>query len=152
MGVGGASAQGQGRGAHAAPSLVPSAETQVLNVRNVLVVVSRWYGGVLLGPDRFKHINNCARSILVERSYAGSPVSAPSPPLPSAGAANARGRAPGSQHPGGVRKLWPASRRQVPGRARWWPVQTLDPQVRRLWSLRSLSQWLPPLRPELSRA
>ncbi|XP_036178762.1 protein IMPACT isoform X1 [Myotis myotis] len=46
---------------------------EVLNVRNVLVVVSRWYGGVLLGPDRFKHINNCARSILVERSYAGSP-------------------------------------------------------------------------------
>uniref|UniRef100_G1P312 Impact RWD domain protein n=1 Tax=Myotis lucifugus TaxID=59463 RepID=G1P312_MYOLU len=46
---------------------------EVLNVRNVLVVVSRWYGGILLGPDRFKHINNCARSILVERSYAGSP-------------------------------------------------------------------------------
>ncbi|NWI63059.1 IMPCT protein, partial [Todus mexicanus] len=39
---------------------------QILNVRNVLVVVSRWYGGILLGPDRFKHINNCARSVLVE--------------------------------------------------------------------------------------
>ncbi|NXJ93763.1 IMPCT protein, partial [Corythaixoides concolor] len=38
----------------------------ILNVHNVLVVVSRWYGGILLGPDRFKHINNCARNVLVE--------------------------------------------------------------------------------------
>ncbi|XP_075776945.1 protein IMPACT isoform X1 [Pelodiscus sinensis] len=45
---------------------------QILNVRNVLVVVSRWYGGILLGPDRFKHINNCARSILVEYNYINS--------------------------------------------------------------------------------
>ncbi|XP_074843379.1 protein IMPACT isoform X5 [Carettochelys insculpta] len=45
---------------------------QILNVRNVLVVVSRWYGGILLGPDRFKHINNCARSILVEYNYTNS--------------------------------------------------------------------------------
>ncbi|XP_064026513.1 protein IMPACT isoform X2 [Pogoniulus pusillus] len=42
---------------------------QILNVHNVLVVVSRWYGGILLGPDRFKHINNCARNVLVEHSY-----------------------------------------------------------------------------------
>ncbi|XP_070798437.1 protein IMPACT isoform X1 [Pituophis catenifer annectens] len=42
---------------------------QILNVHNVLVVVSRWYGGILLGPDRFKHINNCARNILVEQNY-----------------------------------------------------------------------------------
>ncbi|XP_056679789.1 protein IMPACT isoform X2 [Monodelphis domestica] len=46
---------------------------QILNVRNVLVVVSRWYGGILLGPDRFKHINNCARNILVEQNYTNSP-------------------------------------------------------------------------------
>ncbi|XP_067401907.1 protein IMPACT isoform X2 [Emydura macquarii macquarii] len=45
---------------------------QILNVRNVLVVVSRWYGGILLGPDRFKHINNCARNILVEYNYTNS--------------------------------------------------------------------------------
>ncbi|CAN9500662.1 unnamed protein product [Ophioblennius macclurei] len=45
---------------------------QILDVRNVMVVVSRWYGGILLGPDRFKHINNCARSILVEEGYLGS--------------------------------------------------------------------------------
>lgn len=45
---------------------------QILDVRNVLVVVSRWYGGILLGPDRFKHINNCARSILQEEGFIGS--------------------------------------------------------------------------------
>ncbi|XP_054459122.1 protein IMPACT [Anoplopoma fimbria] len=45
---------------------------QILDVRNVAVVVSRWYGGILLGPDRFKHINNCARNILVEEGYAAS--------------------------------------------------------------------------------
>ncbi|KAM7388563.1 hypothetical protein PAMP_024730 [Pampus punctatissimus] len=42
---------------------------QILDVRNVMVVVSRWYGGILLGPDRFKHINNSARNILVEEGY-----------------------------------------------------------------------------------
>ncbi|XP_066503583.1 protein IMPACT isoform X2 [Hoplias malabaricus] len=42
---------------------------QILDVRNVLVVVSRWYGGILLGPDRFKHINNCARNILIQEGY-----------------------------------------------------------------------------------
>jgi putative IMPACT (imprinted ancient) family translation regulator len=26
----------------------------ILNVENVMVVVSRWYGGIQLGPDRFK--------------------------------------------------------------------------------------------------
>nr|XP_058896908.1 protein IMPACT isoform X1 [Kogia breviceps] len=46
---------------------------EILNVRNVMVVVSRWYGGILLGPDRFKHINNCARNILVEKNYTSSP-------------------------------------------------------------------------------
>lgn len=47
---------------------------QILDVRNVMVVVSRWYGGILLGPDRFKHINNCARNILVEEGYTASTV------------------------------------------------------------------------------
>ncbi|XP_038031141.1 protein IMPACT [Anas acuta] len=45
---------------------------QILDVHNVLVVVSRWYGGILLGPDRFKHINNCARNVLVEYNYVHS--------------------------------------------------------------------------------
>lgn len=47
---------------------------QILDVRNVLVVVSRWYGGILLGPDRFKHINNCARNILVQEGYTETSV------------------------------------------------------------------------------
>ncbi|GKY90332.1 hypothetical protein MPSEU_000007200 [Mayamaea pseudoterrestris] len=32
---------------------------------NVLVVVSRWFGGISLGPKRFAHINNVARELLV---------------------------------------------------------------------------------------
>ncbi|PAV60241.1 hypothetical protein WR25_07117 [Diploscapter pachys] len=36
---------------------------------NVIVVVSRWYGGIHLGPDRFRHINNLAREILTEHGY-----------------------------------------------------------------------------------
>ncbi len=47
---------------------------QILDVRNVLVVVSRWYGGILLGPDRFKHISNCARSILIQEAYTDTSV------------------------------------------------------------------------------
>lgn len=37
---------------------------QVLDVKDVLVVVTRWYGGIHLGPDRFKHINNASRQVL----------------------------------------------------------------------------------------
>uniref|UniRef100_A0A1B6MFS3 RWD domain-containing protein n=1 Tax=Graphocephala atropunctata TaxID=36148 RepID=A0A1B6MFS3_9HEMI len=37
---------------------------QVMGALNVMVVVSRWYGGVHLGPDRFRHINNAARRVL----------------------------------------------------------------------------------------
>uniref|UniRef100_A0A8C5MSF9 Impact N-terminal domain-containing protein n=1 Tax=Leptobrachium leishanense TaxID=445787 RepID=A0A8C5MSF9_9ANUR len=48
---------------------------QILDARDVMVVVSRWYGGVLLGPDRFKHINNCARNILVDQNYTTTTVS-----------------------------------------------------------------------------
>ncbi|XP_064641819.1 protein IMPACT-like [Lineus longissimus] len=42
---------------------------QITDVQNVMVVVTRWYGGILLGPDRFKHINNCARNILEAHDY-----------------------------------------------------------------------------------
>ncbi|KAL3135682.1 hypothetical protein ABBQ38_006154 [Trebouxia sp. C0009 RCD-2024] len=37
---------------------------QILDVKNTVVVVSRWYGGVKLGPARFTHINNAARLLL----------------------------------------------------------------------------------------
>jgi hypothetical protein len=36
---------------------------------NVAVVVSRWYGGVKLGPDRFKNINTVARDLLQEHGF-----------------------------------------------------------------------------------
>ena len=35
-------------------------------------VCGRWYGGIQLGPDRFKHINNVARSLLAARGYVAS--------------------------------------------------------------------------------
>lgn len=37
---------------------------EILELENVMVVVTRWYGGTLLGPDRFKHINQAARDAL----------------------------------------------------------------------------------------
>ena len=39
---------------------------QYSGAEGVAVVVTRWYGGIQLGPDRFKHINNVARSLLVD--------------------------------------------------------------------------------------
>ena len=43
---------------------------QTMDVWNVLVVVSRWYGGVKLGPDRFRIINGVARDALVVGGWA----------------------------------------------------------------------------------
>eukprot|EP00951_Prasinocladus_malaysianus_P034768 scaffold353390_cov40-Prasinocladus_malaysianus.AAC.1 len=42
---------------------------QLVDARDVVVVVSRWYGGVKLGPARFTHINNAARELLLENGY-----------------------------------------------------------------------------------
>ncbi|KAH8549315.1 ribosomal protein S5 domain 2-type protein [Umbelopsis sp. PMI_123] len=42
---------------------------QILEVTNVVVIVSRWYGGVLLHADRFKDINNSARQVLETYGY-----------------------------------------------------------------------------------
>ncbi|CAH8494207.1 unnamed protein product [Schistosoma turkestanicum] len=38
-------------------------------IENVAVMVSRWFGGIQLGPDRFKHINNVARLLLTEHKF-----------------------------------------------------------------------------------
>lgn len=38
---------------------------QVMDVWDVVVVVTRWYGGVHLGPDRFRLINQVAREAVV---------------------------------------------------------------------------------------
>ena len=45
---------------------------QVMDVWNVLVVVSRWYGGVKLGPDRFNIINDVAREAVVDGGWTQS--------------------------------------------------------------------------------
>jgi hypothetical protein len=42
---------------------------QLMDVWDVVVVVSRWYGGVKLGPDRFRIINSAAREVLVRGGF-----------------------------------------------------------------------------------
>ncbi|KAF8592726.1 imprinted and ancient [Ramaria rubella] len=37
---------------------------QILDLDEVLVIVTRFFGGIHLGPDRFKHINQAARAAL----------------------------------------------------------------------------------------
>eukprot|EP01116_Phalansterium_solitarium_P001687 TRINITY_DN1149_c0_g2_i1.p1 TRINITY_DN1149_c0_g2~~TRINITY_DN1149_c0_g2_i1.p1 ORF type:complete len:348 (-),score=69.43 TRINITY_DN1149_c0_g2_i1:299-1207(-) len=39
---------------------------QMRNFLNVVVVVTRWYGGIQLGADRFKHITGCAADLLLK--------------------------------------------------------------------------------------
>ncbi|KAL8803439.1 MAG: hypothetical protein Q9223_002476 [Gallowayella weberi] len=43
---------------------------QLMNAWNVLVVVSRWYGGVKLGPARFGIINGVAREVIIAGDFA----------------------------------------------------------------------------------
>lgn len=40
---------------------------QQCEVVNCVVVVSRWFGGIKLGPARFKHINNVARELVTSK-------------------------------------------------------------------------------------
>ena len=42
---------------------------QLMDVWDVMVVVTRWYGGILLGPDRFRIINQAAREALVSGKF-----------------------------------------------------------------------------------
>lgn len=42
---------------------------QHMEVENAAVVVSRWFGGTLLGPVRFQHINVAARTLLLREGY-----------------------------------------------------------------------------------
>jgi hypothetical protein len=42
---------------------------QLMDVWNVVVVVTRWYGGTKLGPDRFRIINSAARDALVKGGF-----------------------------------------------------------------------------------
>ncbi|KAK9451540.1 ribosomal protein S5 domain 2-type protein [Limtongia smithiae] len=41
----------------------------LMDMWNVMVVVTRWFGGTHIGPDRFKHINNAARDALVKGGF-----------------------------------------------------------------------------------
>jgi putative IMPACT (imprinted ancient) family translation regulator len=43
-----------------------SALLVLMRCTDVCVVVSRWYGGIHLGPARFKYIANAARTALVD--------------------------------------------------------------------------------------
>ena len=45
-------------------------------VNNVLVVVTRYFGGIHLGPDRFKHINQAARNALELGGFLDTPDTA----------------------------------------------------------------------------
>ncbi|KAF2455537.1 ribosomal protein S5 domain 2-type protein [Lineolata rhizophorae] len=42
---------------------------QLMDVWDVVVVVSRWFGGVLLGPDRFRIINAVAREAVIKGEF-----------------------------------------------------------------------------------
>jgi hypothetical protein len=43
---------------------------ELMGVWNAMVVVTRWYGGVHLGPDRFRLINQAARDAMVKGDFA----------------------------------------------------------------------------------
>lgn len=45
---------------------------ELMGVWNAMVVVTRWFGGVHLGPDRFRIINQTARNALVKGGFDGS--------------------------------------------------------------------------------
>jgi hypothetical protein len=47
---------------------------QIADARGVCVVVSRWFGGILLGPSRFGIINHCARGALEEAGFIARPA------------------------------------------------------------------------------
>jgi hypothetical protein len=42
---------------------------RLMGIDGVAVIVSRWFGGILLGPDRFKFICNAARTLLEDNGY-----------------------------------------------------------------------------------
>lgn len=43
-----------------------------MDVWDVIVVVSRWFGGTLLGSDRFKHINTAGRNAIIKGFFNGT--------------------------------------------------------------------------------
>ena len=49
---------------------------------DVLIVVSRWWGGINLGPKRFAHFSHCAQALLSRGSVAAMLAAQLMPPLP----------------------------------------------------------------------
>jgi hypothetical protein len=45
---------------------------RLMGCENVGVIVTRWFGGILLGPIRFKYICNVARDLLEEQGFANT--------------------------------------------------------------------------------
>lgn len=43
----------------------------IMDLWNCIAVVSRWFGGVHIGPDRFKHINSTTREAVVKSGLGG---------------------------------------------------------------------------------
>lgn len=41
----------------------------IMDAWNVIVAVGRWFGGVHIGPDRFKHINSTTREVLLKGNF-----------------------------------------------------------------------------------
>lgn len=84
---------------------------QILEVMDVAVVVTRWYGGIHLGPDRFKHINNATRYAAGRRDAVGGASRTGRVPVAFSRFFFHIGRSPSSccqQRPGGV---WLSRRR-----------------------------------------
>ncbi|RPA86250.1 UPF0029-domain-containing protein [Ascobolus immersus RN42] len=46
----------------------------IMKVENVMVVVTRWYGGIKLGADRFRLINQVSRESLVNGGFVSEPT------------------------------------------------------------------------------
>ncbi|PLW13228.1 hypothetical protein PCANC_18012 [Puccinia coronata f. sp. avenae] len=51
----------------------------ILDVKKVFVCVSRWFGGIHLGADRFKHINQATRDALMQGHFIPSEPSLKNP-------------------------------------------------------------------------
>lgn len=45
---------------------------EIMGAQNVFVMVSRWFGGIKLGPDRFKHIATTTQNILNDNGFVRS--------------------------------------------------------------------------------
>lgn len=42
---------------------------RLIKINNIAIIVSRWFGGILLGPERFKFLCNSARTLLETNGY-----------------------------------------------------------------------------------